>query len=180
MNIDSELIKTLRLKRGWSQEKLSEASGLSLRTIQRLESSGRTSIESVRILADLFAVDPDSLSQPAKAAPLTPYQVILDSFRQFADFSGTMTRYEYGWFFLFTLLVLAVATLIHNTIAEIAAVLLLLPFLAAGSRRLNDSGQSPWWQLLFLVPFGFVAVLFLLARESRPVSLAGGQATAKL
>ncbi|MCB0019225.1 MAG: DUF805 domain-containing protein, partial [Anaerolineales bacterium] len=69
-------------------------------------------------------------------------------------------------------LVLAVATLLHDTIAQIAAVLLLVPFVAAGSRRLNDSGQSPWWQLLFLVPFGFVAVLFLLARESRPVSLA--------
>ena len=35
----------------------------------------------------------------------------------------------------------------------------LLPMLAAGARRLRDTGQSPWWQLFLLVPVGGLVIL---------------------
>ena len=66
----------------------------------------------------------------------------------------------------FVVLVTAVSTLIHERIAQIASVLLLLPLLAASTRRLHDAGQSQWWQLLWLVPFGQIVVLILLAQPS--------------
>jgi transcriptional regulator with XRE-family HTH domain len=51
------LIQTLRLKRGWSQQQLAEASGLSTRTIQRLEAGFPASTESLKSLAAVFEVD---------------------------------------------------------------------------------------------------------------------------
>ena len=51
------LIQTLRLKRGWSQQQLAEASGLSTRTIQRLEAGFPASTESLKSLAAVFEVN---------------------------------------------------------------------------------------------------------------------------
>src|SRR5215831_5397399 len=51
------LIQKLRLKRGWSQQQLAEASGLSVRTIQRLETGHPASTESLKSLAAVFEVD---------------------------------------------------------------------------------------------------------------------------
>jgi transcriptional regulator with XRE-family HTH domain len=46
MEINAHLIAALRKKKSWSQEELATASGLSLRTIQRIESDGAASLQS--------------------------------------------------------------------------------------------------------------------------------------
>lgn len=51
------LIQKLRLQRGWSQQQLAEMSGLSTRTIQRIENGQKPSVESVKSLAAVFEVD---------------------------------------------------------------------------------------------------------------------------
>ena len=51
------LIQKLRLQNGWSQQQLAEMSGLSKRTIQRIENGKNPSIESVKSLAAVFEVD---------------------------------------------------------------------------------------------------------------------------
>ena len=51
------LIQKLRLKKGWSQEQLAQASGLSARTIQRIEAGHPASTESLKSLAAVFEVD---------------------------------------------------------------------------------------------------------------------------
>jgi transcriptional regulator with XRE-family HTH domain len=61
MNISSQKIKFLRSENGWSQEKLSEASGISLRTIQRIEAKGECSAETQMMLALSFNVSPAEL-----------------------------------------------------------------------------------------------------------------------
>ena len=63
MKINSELVKKLRAAKPWSQEQLSDACGLDLRTIQRIENEGKASIESVRVVAAVFEVDPNELKQ---------------------------------------------------------------------------------------------------------------------
>lgn len=161
MKIDAELIKRLRADRHWSQEQLSEMCGLNLRTIQRLEKSGNASLESVRALAAVFEIDAQSLKLDAVAGKRNPIETVKISLQQFDDFSGTADRYEFGWFFVFMLLFLAIATVIHPKAYMIAALIVVLPFLAVGSRRLRDSAYSPWWQLMYLVPFGFVVPLIL-------------------
>ena len=54
-------IKVLRQRFRLSQEKLAELSGLSLRTIQRVEAGHRISYASLRAVADVFEVDVDKL-----------------------------------------------------------------------------------------------------------------------
>jgi len=56
------LIQKLRLKRGWSQQQLADASGLSVRTIQRLERGQPASAESLKCLAAVFEIDYATLS----------------------------------------------------------------------------------------------------------------------
>jgi transcriptional regulator with XRE-family HTH domain len=56
------LIQKLRLKRGWSQQQLAQASGLSVRTIQRIETGHPASIESLKSLAAVFEIDFSTLN----------------------------------------------------------------------------------------------------------------------
>jgi transcriptional regulator with XRE-family HTH domain len=44
------IIRKLRLQKGWSQEHLSQISGLSTRTIQRIERGHKASLEFIRML----------------------------------------------------------------------------------------------------------------------------------
>lgn len=55
------LIQKLRLQHGWSQEQLAELSGLSVRTIQRLERGASASAESLKAVAAVFEIDFTSL-----------------------------------------------------------------------------------------------------------------------
>jgi len=52
-----ENLKKLRLELKWSQEKLAELSGLSIRTIQRIENGETASIESLAALSSVFRID---------------------------------------------------------------------------------------------------------------------------
>ena len=55
------VIKRLRAKHHYSQEQLAQMSGLSLRTIQRVESGQSASLETLKSLAAVFEVDVDTL-----------------------------------------------------------------------------------------------------------------------
>ncbi len=171
MKINSNLVKKLRIARNWSQEQLSEVCGLSLRTIQRLENGGNASLESIRVLATVFEIDSNELILNEKEEPITPRDAVERGLRQFANFSGTATRFEYGWFLLFVTLVTAVCTIIDERAAQIATLILLVPFLAAGARRLNAIGHSGWWQLLWFVPFGQIAVLIVMFQDENRRSI---------
>ena len=58
------LIQKMRLQRGWSQEQLAQVSGLSVRTVQRLERGQVPSLESANALAAVFEIDLNRLREP--------------------------------------------------------------------------------------------------------------------
>ena len=68
MKIDPEIIRQLREERAWSQEHLAAVTGLSLRTIQRVESEANASSETRMSLATAFGVDLARLSPPISVA----------------------------------------------------------------------------------------------------------------
>ena len=74
------LIQKMRLQRGWSQEQLAEVSGLSVRTIQRLERGQPGSLESLKALAAVFDTDLESLKETAmdelQAAKIRPDEAL--------------------------------------------------------------------------------------------------------
>ena len=64
------LVQKLRLQRGWSQEQLAELSGLSVRTIQRIERGLPASTETLKSLASVFEIDFSTL-QATQEPPMT-------------------------------------------------------------------------------------------------------------
>ena len=57
------IVRKLRLQRGWSQEQLSQLTGLSVRTIQRIERGQNAGLESLNSLAAVFEVELIELQQ---------------------------------------------------------------------------------------------------------------------
>ena len=79
MKVDSSFVRRQRERRAWSQEHLAEVTGLGLRTIQRIETTGAASYESVRSLAAVLGVDVAALRVEApipapsrRGVPLRP------------------------------------------------------------------------------------------------------------
>jgi len=72
MQIDAAKVHAERERRAWSQEQLAEVAGLSLRTIQRVETSGSASFETAKAIAAVFEFEVASLRQqvaPVVASP---------------------------------------------------------------------------------------------------------------
>jgi transcriptional regulator with XRE-family HTH domain len=67
MQIDSSKVRSERERRAWSQEHLAEVSGLSLRTVQRIETTGSASFESARALAAVFELEVSALRAAGEA-----------------------------------------------------------------------------------------------------------------
>lgn len=61
MKIDPQLVIKLRNKCSWSQDELSIAAGLNVRTIQRIENEGVISLQSKKALASAFDIGIDEL-----------------------------------------------------------------------------------------------------------------------
>ena len=68
------LIQKLRLQRGWSQQQLADLSGLSVRTIQRLEQGHSASVESLKSLAAVFEIDFSELQRTDMPTADTPHE----------------------------------------------------------------------------------------------------------
>lgn len=50
------IVRKLRLQRGWSQDQLSQFTGLNVRTIQRIEKGHKAGLESLKSLAAVFDI----------------------------------------------------------------------------------------------------------------------------
>lgn len=60
--LDTELLKSLRKKKCWTQEKLAANADLSLRTVQRAEGKGTSSSETMLALASALDTTTDALT----------------------------------------------------------------------------------------------------------------------
>lgn len=73
------LVQKLRLQKGWSQEELALLSGLSVRTIQRLEGGKPASAETLKAVASVFDIDFNRLREPDMDEPnTTPHDLRAD------------------------------------------------------------------------------------------------------
>lgn len=61
MEIRAEWVRSERQRRGWTQQHLADAAGMSLRTVQRIEKQGLASNESVSALSAVFEVERQTL-----------------------------------------------------------------------------------------------------------------------
>jgi uncharacterized membrane protein YhaH (DUF805 family) len=126
----------------------------------------------LRALAAVFEVPPETLliqeSNPSQQAFKAMHNGVLQSL----DFTGLTSRSDFWWFVLGATIFLAFAKLLAIIVGQlplqIAALMVLIPWLAACTRRLRDAGLSIWWQLICLVPVaGILLLLYLLTFESK-------------
>jgi len=95
---------------------------------------------------------------------VTFFESIRVCLTKYAEFSGRASRSEFWWFALFITLVASALAYLNQNLVKIFAIAIALPLLAAGSRRLHDSGKSGWWQLFILAPVaGIILVMILWA-----------------
>ena len=106
-------------------------------------------------------------------------QSISTCMRKYVTFSGRATRSEFWWFYLFTVLVNLVASFVGNLIfmstfiifflylSTIISLILLLPSLAVGVRRLHDVGRSGWWILIAFTVIGIIPLLIWYVTDTK-------------
>lgn len=72
MNVSPDVVKQLRVKRGWTQEQLAQLANVNVRTIQRVEKTGVCDLETRSALASVFQVDLHQLDGQKKIEQATP------------------------------------------------------------------------------------------------------------
>ncbi len=98
-------------------------------------------------------------------------------FAKYADFNGRASLPEYWWFALFVFGVGILISFISNTLSWLFYLGVLLPSIAAATRRLHDTGRSGWWQLIALVPLiGVIVLIVFLAQRGKTETTQGSPA----
>lgn len=69
MKINAKLVLKARKQKSWSQDELAIASGLNLRTIQRIESEASASLQSIKALASALDLNIQDLDSEEKFSP---------------------------------------------------------------------------------------------------------------
>lgn len=69
MKINAKLVLKARKQKSWSQDELAIASGLNLRTIQRIESEASASLQSIKALASVLDLNIQDLDSEEKLSP---------------------------------------------------------------------------------------------------------------
>jgi transcriptional regulator with XRE-family HTH domain len=161
MQIDSQRIRSEREKRAWSQEHLSKLTGLGLRTVQRIESTGLASYESVSAIAAVLEI---SVSELRVARPVVPP----------AATPVAAPSKPKSWARLIPAIAVALAILVGTAIAKhtsdsrwlVMAGPLLLALVAVGAEvlafRLQGEKRGPSTPTLLLVT-GFVGACAIVS-----------------
>ena len=105
-----------------------------------------------------------------------PIDAVKTCFVKYVGFDGRAPRSEYWYFVLFTSLLTSLSgyldseyglTFVEQGITSgIINLLIFLPTVAVGVRRLHDIGKSGWWVLLPLTIIGIFVIIYWAAQIS--------------
>jgi transcriptional regulator with XRE-family HTH domain len=169
MQIDSQRIRSEREKRAWSQEHLAKLTGLGLRTVQRIESSGSASYESVSAIAAVLEISVSELRVVRPVVPPVAMPVAVSK-----SSVPVLNSKPKSWARLVPAIAVAVAILVGTAIAKhtsdsrwlVMAGPLLLALVAVGADvlafRLQGEKGGPSTPTLLLVS-GFVGGCAIVA-----------------
>jgi uncharacterized membrane protein YhaH (DUF805 family) len=113
--------------------------------------------------------------QSGSVARVTFFDSLRTCLRKYAVFNGVASRSEYWWFFLFNFAVDVVFGVIGQlTIRSVVELILFLPSLAVGVRRMHDAGRSGWWILTTVIPPWGIYLLCTPTRAEHNTSVVPG------
>ena len=94
------------------------------------------------------------------ASPMMdPITAVKTCFKKYFDFKGRARRSEFWWFALFVVIVTSILTYLSGLVPAIGYVSLafslavVIPEIAALTRRLHDAGRGGWWVVLLILCF---------------------------
>lgn len=92
-------IQKSRLDKGWSQEELAMHSGISVRTIQRIENGKRASLESLKCLAAVFETNVSNLVQekPMSSAQSPNQYFIEQAEKEAISYVQNLKAFHLNW-----------------------------------------------------------------------------------
>ena len=84
---------------------------------------------------------------------------------KYADFNGRAARPEFWWFILAQVVVSLVLSMVAPVLGWLFSLAMIVPTVAAGSRRLHDIGKSGWLQLVGFIPLiGWILLVYWAAQ----------------
>ena len=92
----------------------------------------------------------------------------------YANFNGRASRQEYWMFFLFNMIFAIVIMGIDIILGLgflniIYSLVVMIPGIAVGIRRLHDIGKSGWWLFIGFIPIiGAIWLIVLTCKDSNP------------
>lgn len=107
-------------------------------------------------------------------------EAVKTCFAKYSTFTGRATRSEYWLFALFNFLVIIFwlfitvifakdksAAYLIMALSGISMLVLIVPGLAVGVRRLHDVGKSGWWMFVSFIPYiGGLILLYYMCKGS--------------
>lgn len=100
---------------------------------------------------------------------------IIRTLKRYSDFAGRSGRREFWTFFVAYLIVIFALSVVERALhlggmlSGLAGLVLLLPNLALGFRRLHDQDKTAWLLLIGLIPLlGIIVLLYFFAQPGTP------------
>jgi uncharacterized membrane protein YhaH (DUF805 family) len=106
-------------------------------------------------------------------------EAITVGFRNYVNFSGRAFRSEYWYWVLFTL-ILAIVTGVLDVavfpdsetgsgpLSTVSSIVILLPSIAVGVRRLHDIDRTGWWYLIVFTIIGIFVLIYWACQPGTP------------
>ena len=95
-------------------------------------------------------------------------QSISVCFSKYANFDDRAAKSEYWWFYLFGVLINFIGTIFGDAgtiLTGLVALVMIVPSIAVGARRLHDTGKSGWHQLWVITIIGIIPLIIWLCTE---------------
>ncbi|WP_064609879.1 2TM domain-containing protein [Photobacterium sp. J15] len=132
-------LRKLRLSKAWSQEQLAEMTGLSVRTIQRIERGQKASFDSLKSLAAVFDVHVNELQEVDCSMDTNTNQkdelAVVEYVRDLKGFYSHLTNYLVVIFILFLI----------NLLTDSSYIWAIWPALGWGIGVLNHAAHVYEW-----------------------------------
>ncbi len=101
--------------------------------------------------------------------------IFVEALKKFGDFNTRSNRAEFWTFFFMCVIISFILGMVSHTVSSVFSLVILVPSLAVGARRLHDIGKSGWTQLWILTIVGIIYLIILWAQEGESAKNKWGQ-----
>lgn len=141
---------------------------------QNISQSSDQNAEKLQEISDIYNPQSSNGGENVVVINRSPIEYYIQAFQKYGQFSGRSTRSEYWWFYLVTVAVTILASILDMalsipfvSLSTIYFLVSFIPNLSIQIRRLHDVDKSGWYMLLnFVIIIGWIWLLVLNIKDS--------------